>query len=61
VISKISLPLLLLIGFQTAVIGLIADLIGANRHLVEDLLYHLRRQEADNNKAEKAGKQNWSL
>lgn len=37
---------LLLLGFQILVIGLLADLIGANRRLVEDSLYRIRHQEA---------------
>lgn len=37
---------LCLLGFQIAVLGLVADLIAANRRLVEDALYRLRRGEA---------------
>lgn len=38
---------LLLLGFQVFVVGLLADLIAANRRLVEDALYRVRRREAD--------------
>ncbi len=37
--------LLVIIGFQTVLIGLVADLIGANRSLIEDLLFRIRRIE----------------
>lgn len=36
---------LLAIGFQIVLIGLLADLIGANRRLLEDALYRLKRLE----------------
>lgn len=39
--------LLLILGFQIFVIGLLADLIGANRRLIEDSLYRVRRYEAE--------------
>lgn len=38
---------LLLIGFQLWVFGLIADLLAANRRLVEDCQYRLRRMDAE--------------
>lgn len=37
---------LFLLGFQISVIGLLADLIAANRRLVEDVLFRVRRAEA---------------
>jgi glycosyltransferase involved in cell wall biosynthesis len=43
--SLILTVLLTIIGFQTVLIGLVADLIGANRSLLEDLLFRLRRME----------------
>jgi hypothetical protein len=36
---------LLLVGFETMIIGLLGDLISANRYLVENTLYRLRRRE----------------
>lgn len=38
---------LLIVGFQTFLIGLLADLIAANRRLLEEVLYRLRRAEAE--------------
>jgi hypothetical protein len=32
-------------GFQAMMLGLIADLNGSNRRLIEDVLYRVRRQE----------------
>ena len=37
--------LLLIIGFQVVLIGLVADLIAANRSLIEDVLFRIRRIE----------------
>jgi hypothetical protein len=43
--SLLLTVLLIIIGFQTVLIGLVADLIAANRSLIEDLLFRLRRLE----------------
>ena len=45
--SLILSAILIIIGFQTIVFGLLADLSGANRRLMEDALYRLRRLELD--------------
>ena len=37
---------LLIVGFQVFLIGLLADLIGFNRKILEEILYRLRRVEA---------------
>jgi len=37
--------LLIIVGFQIVLIGLIADLIGANRYMIEDILFRIRRME----------------
>jgi glycosyltransferase involved in cell wall biosynthesis len=37
--------ILVIIGFFTVLVGLMADLIGGNRALLEDVLYRLRRME----------------
>jgi glycosyltransferase involved in cell wall biosynthesis len=37
--------LLIIVGFQIVLIGLIADLIGANRSMIEDILFRIRRME----------------
>ena len=36
---------LIIIGFLTFMIGLLADVIGANRKLLQDVQYHLKRME----------------
>ncbi len=38
---------LLVVGFQVLLIGLVADLIGNNRRLLEDALYRLKRMESE--------------
>lgn len=38
---------LLIVGFQVMLIGLVADLIGANRRLLEETLVRVKRLEAD--------------
>lgn len=43
--SLILAAVLSIIGFQTLLIGLLADLIGFNRRILEELLYRLRRIE----------------
>ena len=43
--SLILTAVLLLGGFQSCLIGLLADLIGFNRKILEELLYRLRRLE----------------
>jgi glycosyltransferase involved in cell wall biosynthesis len=43
--SLILAAILMIVGFQTMVIGLVADLIGANRRLSEEILYRLRKVE----------------
>jgi glycosyltransferase involved in cell wall biosynthesis len=43
--SVVLAAILLIVGFQVGLIGLIADLIGFNRKILEEVLYHLRRVE----------------
>lgn len=38
---------MLIIGFVTFVIGMLADVISANRKILEDVQYHLKKQEYD--------------
>jgi len=45
--SLILSAVLLIVGFQIFLIGLVADLIGFNRKVLEEILYRLRRQELD--------------
>ena len=41
--SLILAAILLIIGFQTMLIGLLSDLIGANRKILEEVLYQLKK------------------
>ena len=43
--SLILAAILLIVGFQVFILGLIADLLAANRRLLEDALYRVRRVE----------------
>jgi glycosyltransferase involved in cell wall biosynthesis len=43
--SLILSAVLMIVGFQTVLIGLVADLIGGSRRLIEDLLYRVRSLE----------------
>lgn len=43
--SLILAAVLLIVGFQTALFGMLADLIGANRSLLEDTLFRVREVE----------------
>jgi glycosyltransferase involved in cell wall biosynthesis len=45
--SLILAAALAIVGFQVCLIGLIADLIGFNRKILEEILYRLRRAEMD--------------
>ncbi len=47
--SLILAAILAIIGFQLLVIGLVSDLISANRKLLEELLYRSRQRELDGN------------
>lgn len=45
--SLILAAVLMIIGFQTLVIGLVADLIAFNRKILEEILYRVRKAEFD--------------
>ena len=45
--SFIIAAVFLIVGFQTWLIGLVADLIAFNRKILEELLYRTRKNEAD--------------
>jgi glycosyltransferase involved in cell wall biosynthesis len=45
--SLILSAVLMIVGFQVILIGLVADAISGTRKLLEDLLYRVRRQELD--------------
>jgi len=43
--SLIAAAVLMIVGFQIVLIGLVADMISGNRKLLEDLLYRIRARE----------------
>ena len=43
--SLILASTLMLLGFQTFVVGLLSDIISANRKILEDVQYHVRRMD----------------
>jgi len=45
--SVILSAVLLILGFQILLIGLLADLIGFNRRILEEVLYRLRKLELE--------------
>jgi hypothetical protein len=45
--SVILAAVMLIVGFQVILIGLLADLIGFNRKILEELLYRIRSLEVD--------------
>ena len=45
--SLILAAVLLIVGFQVCLIGLVADLIGFNRKIMEEILYRMRRLEIE--------------
>lgn len=49
---------LIIIGFITFVIGMLADVIAANRKILEDVEYHTRRLDYDRYKDENMNRQN---
>lgn len=50
--SVILAAVLLIVGFQVILIGLVADLIGFNRKILEELLFRVRSIEVDGKKPE---------
>jgi glycosyltransferase involved in cell wall biosynthesis len=50
--SLVLAAALVIVGFQVLLIGLVADLVAANRRLVEEALVRLRRLEADREREE---------
>jgi glycosyltransferase involved in cell wall biosynthesis len=49
--SLIASAVLMIVGFQVIVIGLLADMISGNRKLLEDLLYRVRQLELPKDRA----------
>jgi glycosyltransferase involved in cell wall biosynthesis len=50
--SLILAAVLIILGVQVALIGLIADLVGVNRRMMEDTLYRVRKMELDRARAD---------
>jgi len=50
--SLILAAVLMIVGFQVALIGLLADVISGNRKLLEDVLYRVRRLEIESEQPE---------
>jgi glycosyltransferase involved in cell wall biosynthesis len=48
--SLILVAVLMIVGFQVVLIGLVADAISSSRKLTEDVLYRLRKMELDNDR-----------
>ncbi len=46
--SLILSAILIIVGFQVCLIGLLADLVGFNRKILEEVLYRLRQLELEN-------------
>jgi len=51
--SLILSAVLMIVGFQIAMIGLLADIISANRRLIEDVLFRVKKIELSDVKKEK--------
>jgi glycosyltransferase involved in cell wall biosynthesis len=51
--SVILGAVLLIVGFQVFLIGLVADLIGFNRKIMEEVLYRVRKSEMDDHPTKK--------
>ena len=47
--SLILAAVLMMIGFQTITIGLLGDTVAANRKILEDVQYHVRKMDYDSN------------
>jgi len=50
--SLILSAILLIVGFQVGLIGLVADLISSNRKILEEIVYRLRRLELEQDRQE---------
>ncbi|WP_026491763.1 glycosyltransferase family 2 protein [Butyrivibrio sp. XPD2002] len=56
--SLILASTLMLLGFMTFIVGLQADVIAANRKILEDVQYHVRKLDYDKDTSEKKDKAN---
>jgi glycosyltransferase involved in cell wall biosynthesis len=55
--SLILAAILLIVGFQVFILGLVADLMAANRRLIEDALYRVRKLELPPSRRRDTGKE----
>lgn len=55
--SLVLASLLIMIGVQTVIVGLQADIIAANRKILEDVQYHVRRMSYNIKQKEKAAEE----
>jgi glycosyltransferase involved in cell wall biosynthesis len=53
--SVILAAVLLIVGFQVLLIGLVADLIGFNRRILEELIYRVRKMELEKGRSTDRG------
>ena len=53
--SLILASTLMMMGFMTGIIGLQADIIAANRKILEDVQYHVRKLEYDSTNPDISG------
>jgi hypothetical protein len=51
--SLIFAAVFLIVGFQVLLIGLLADLVGLNRKILEEVLYRMRQQESQPSESRK--------
>ena len=56
--SLVVATMLIVIGFMTFILGLQADIIAANRKILEDVQYHVRKLDYDKDTSEKKDKAN---
>ena len=54
--SLILSAVLMIVGFQVVMIGLLSDIISANRRLIEDVLYRVKKMELKKQKKDKKEK-----
>jgi len=59
--SVVLAAVLLIVGFQVLLIGLVADLIGFNRKILEEVLYRLRSWEINSNDHQNSKKDNMKV
>ena len=50
--SLILAAVLIIVGFQIVLIGLLADVLASNRKMLEEVVYRLRRQDASDPRAD---------